>query len=275
MGLNILAIGDISTKYGRKIVSDVLPAIKRENCIDLVIANCENAAGGRGITREILNELQSYGIDFFTTGEHVWDLSEFREALDEKNLPLIRPYNYEGSLPGRGWAEIDLGAKGKVIIANFIGQVFMKDFVKSAFWEFDKFYNELLKKYTKSELASIPLIIDMHAEATAEKIAFAWYIKDKAAAVLGTHTHVGTVDCRILKREEGEGGCGFVSDIGMCGPDNASLWVDFDPIIHNFKYPYKKQFKVAKNAGSIFNSVLVEIEENFTKKISRIDKTDK
>jgi len=271
--IKLLFIGDISTKVGRRIIRDVVPGLKEQEKIDLVIANAENAAGGRGVTREILNELQSYGIDYFTTGEHVWDIAEFRTDLLDESLPLTRPYNYEANieLPGKGWATIDLGSKGKVIVGNFIGQVFMRDPVRNPFWFFDEFYNELKEKFGK-ELDDIPIVIDFHAEATAEKISFGWYVKDKVAAVFGTHTHVGTVDTRILGREDNEWGCAFVSDVGMCGPRDASLWASFDSIIHNFKYPYKKSFKAEKSGRRVFNSVLVEIENNFAKKISRIDR---
>ncbi len=272
--LKVLFIGDISARPGRYAVKEVLPMLKKERNIDLVIANCENAAGGRGVTREILNELMGYGIDYFTVGEHVWDIEEFREDLMDANLPLVRPYNYEAGtqVPGKGWDIIDLGSKGKIVVVAYIGQVFMREHVRNPFWSFDELYEEI-KNRVGDELINTPIIIDFHAEATAEKASFAWYVADRVTAVCGTHTHVGTIDTKIIARDKNSGrGCAYVSDVGMCGPYDASLWVSFDSVLHNFRYPYKKAFKVEMEGQRVFNSVLIEIQKNSSLKISRIDK---
>ncbi|KKQ35403.1 MAG: Metallophosphoesterase, partial [candidate division WS6 bacterium GW2011_GWA2_37_6] len=169
----LLFLGDISTRYGRQIVRDVLPSIKKKDGVDIVVANCENAAGGRGVTREIVNELQACGIDYFTTGEHVWDVARFRNDLVDENVPLLRPYNYEGmgEIPGKGWTVLDMGANGQIIIINLIGQVFMRDHVRSPFWAFDELYRKLEEDLGQEFLQKTPIIIDLHAETTAEKIA--------------------------------------------------------------------------------------------------------
>ncbi len=268
--LKILFIGDISARPGRHIVKDVLHEIRKKHNIDLVIANAENSAGGRGVTREVMTELLSYGIDFFTSGEHIWKYREFSKDLQDKSLPIIRPYNYEGQkeIPGKGWDTIDLGSKGRVVVANFLGTVFMNAGARNPFWAFDDFYEELKEQ----ELDKLPLIIDLHAEATAEKISFAWYVKDKVSAVLGTHTHVPTADPTLLPTDKKGHFCAFITDTGMCGVQFASLWVQFEQIIHNSKYPFKQAFKPEMSGPRIFNSVLVELEGQNATKITRIDR---
>lgn len=271
--IKILFIGDISARPGRFAVRDVLQQIRKKYNIDLVIANAENAAGGRGVTREILNELQKYGIDFFTAGEHIWDREETRSDLQDPSIPIVRPFNYERSeqIPGKGWDVIDLGSKGKVIVACLLGQEFMRQKVKNPFWAAEDLLKEI-KDRVGDDYKEIPVIIDFHAEATAEKASFAWSVREFATAVLGTHTHVGTIDTKLLPRKNGEGECAYVSDVGMCGTKFASLWVDFDSVIPNFKYPFKQSFKVQHKGERVFNSVLVEIQNFSAKKIERIDR---
>lgn len=268
--MKILFIGDISGRPGRETIAEVLPKVKNDNKVDFVIANCENAAGGRGVTRKVMEELMSSGIDFFTTGEHVWAMKDFLSDLQDSSLPLVRPANYEKSevLPGSGFKEIDLGPKGKLVVIALIGQTFMRENVRNPFW-----YMEDILEQKAHDWQGATIIVDFHAEATSEKISMGHYLSGRVSAVLGTHTHVGTVDTRILN------GTGFVTDVGMVGPYDASLWVKFESVIHNFKYPYKVQFEMEDEGDRIFNSVLVEIEPEstqlpikFCKKISRIDK---
>lgn len=273
--MKLLFIGDISTRSGRQVIRDVLPKIKESEKINFVIANAENAAGGRGVTREMLMELQEYGVNFFTSGEHIWDRREFHSDLNDKSLSIVRPYNYEGlkEIPGKGWSVVNVEEQGRIVVMSMLGETFMRDSVRNPFWAFDSAYNEIKAELGEGSLENIPLIVDFHAEATAEKISFAWYVRNRAAAVLGTHTHVATADPRILKANKDQKlGCAFISDVGMCGPYDASLWVDFNTVIHNFKYPFKKAFRPERKGQRIFNSVLVEIEKNKAKNIKRIDK---
>jgi 2',3'-cyclic-nucleotide 2'-phosphodiesterase len=268
--MKILFIGDISGSPGREAVKEILPKLKKEKKIDFVIANCENAAGGRGITREVMNELQSYGVDFFTSGEHVWGIKGFLNELEDESLPLVRPLNYEGGkfVPGSGYKEIELGSNGKLVVISLIGQVFMREPARSPFWVIDELLDN---KLTDWENAVI--IVDFHAEATSEKVSLGYYLKNKITAMFGTHTHVGTIDTRLFD------GTGFVTDVGMVGPYDASLWVKFDKVIHNFKYPYKKAFEMEEEGGKVFNSILITTSEEKSefgikkcKKIERIDK---
>jgi metallophosphoesterase (TIGR00282 family) len=262
--MKILFIGDISGKPGREMVKHVLPEIRRSNGIDFVIANCENAAHGKGITKAILTELQSYGVDFFTTGDHVWDQREFYNDIYDNNLPVIRFYNYEGAkaLPGKTYEVIELGGK-RIVVAGFSGTHFMRFAPRNPFWAVDEFIELLNKQGINKDNSTI--IIDFHAESTAEKLSFAYYVKDKVSAVVGTHTHVGTVDARKF------GEMLYITDVGMVGPMDASLWVSFEDSIHNFKFPNRKVQTMEENGRRIFNSVILEFGDKETK-IQRIDK---
>jgi len=262
--MKILFIGDISGKPGRKTVAKVLPELKTKYKPDLVIANCENVAGGMGVTKEKLTELQAYGIDFFTSGDHVWRVKSFVEEMYDTSLPLVRPYNYENSanLPGKGYDIIDLGPKGKITVINLLGQSFIRDIPRNPFWAID----ELLDKLGLQDGNKETVIVDFHAETTAEKLCMASYLQNRVTALLGTHTHVPTADARLM------GDMGYVTDVGMVGPLDASLWIKFDSAIHNFKYPFKKKPEMEEEGRMVFNSVLLEIKAGKTTSIQRIDK---
>lgn len=267
--MKVLFIGDISGRPGREVIKEVLPGIKKQNDIDFIIANMENSAGGRGVTKRIINELQGYGIDFFTSGEHVWDQKTFIDDLNYSNLPVTRPLNYDGNehIPGSGYKIIDLG-KEKIIIINLLGQTFMRESVRSPFWVFDELWAELIEKGEVTDVREDNpiVIVDFHAEATAEKISFGWYIRERADMLVGTHTHVPTADQRMMDN------MAYVTDVGMCGPYEASLWVDFENVIHNFRFPFKKPFQMQMDGQRVFNSVLLECENGVAKSIKRIDR---
>lgn len=259
--LKLLFIGDVCGKPGRETVRKVLPGIKAKHAPDLVIANVENSAGGFGVSRETVEELVNAGIDFCTSGDHTFAMSEFLESgMDD--LPFIRPANYEApGLPGKGVDFIDLRAKGRVAIINLLGQELFTHTqrVRSPFW----FVDEMLEQ---SEIKESDLVfIDFHAEATSEKLALAWYVRDRVQAVVGSHTHVATADNRLLG-----GKIAYVTDAGQVGPYDASLWVDFENVIHNFKYPYRKPMKMAETGPRIFNSVLFTFDREIGKKYSPI-----
>lgn len=261
--MKILFIGDISARPGRKTVKDILPKIKEKYKPDIVIANCENAAGGIGISKDILKELQSYGIDYFTGGDHVWAIKEFREDLYDVTLPIVRPYNYEGSekLPGKYYDVVDLGSKGQIAIITLLGQSFMKSPSRNPFWAID----ELLDTLHKDPNFPKTVIIDFHAETTSEKLCLGNYLKDRITALVGTHTHVPTCDQRLM------GQMAYVTDVGMVGSLDSSLWVDFEIATHNLKYPYKRVYEPEEDGKMVFNSVLITEEDGKAKKIERID----
>ncbi len=268
--MRIIFIGDISGKPGRKLLKDQLPEIKKKYSPDIVIANCENAAHGLGVTRSVISEMSSYGVDFFTSGDHVWSVRDFVEDMYDLSLPLVRPYNYESqeNLPGKGVHKIDLGSKGQLIVINLIGQSFMRNIPRNPFWAVDELFKELgLDNNGKSEDGiKQNILVDFHAETTAEKLCLAAYLKDRVSAFVGTHTHVPTADARII------GGMAYVTDVGMTGPLDASLWIKFENAIHNFKYPFKKLPEMEDSGRMILNAVLIDLDEGKATKIQRIDK---
>lgn len=261
--IKILFIGDICGKVGRETVKAVLPDLKKDKRIDFIVANAENASGGRGFTRKNLHELSRYGIDFFTSGDHVWRIKDSLEDLNDSALPILRPANFPEDIAyGRGMEIIDLGKKGKVAVINLQGWIFMKELVLDPLRYLDKILEEL-----KGETLAAT-IVDFHAEVTSEKIILALYADGRVSAVVGTHTHVATCDERILSR-----GTGFVTDVGMVGPIDSSLWVRKDIAIHNYKFPYKDQFKMETSGRRVFNSVLITIKEGKCTAIQRCDQS--
>lgn len=259
--MNILFIGDVCGEPGRKTIAKILPKLRKEKEIDLVIANAENVAHGRGVTRKTADELFSLGIDFLTSGDHVFNVESFLDDLDDSDLPLIRPANYPDDIPGRGYDLIDLGAKGQVLIINLQGLSFMhENLVICPFRKIDEILNKT------ETLNPTAIIVDFHGEATADKIAFGHYVDGRVSAVIGTHTHVPTADARILEK-----GTGFVTDAGMVGPLNSVLWVKKDIAIRFQKYPYRTRFEIEESGPMVFNSVLFEIEKGKAVSIERVD----
>jgi len=245
--LRILAIGDIIGKPGRKAVKEILPGLCDEYNIDLVVGNGENAAGGLGLTPSTAEELFDSGIDVITTGNHIWAYSEIVPYL-EGELALLRPLNYPPMNPGRGHLH-----KGNVLIVNLIGRVFMAH-VDCPFRAMDQLLAEFEHK-------SIPIIVDFHAEATSEKVAMGRYLDGRVSAVLGTHTHVGTVDARILP-----GGTAYVTDIGMVGPMDSVIGDDPDSVINRFLTQIPSRLSVGKGRVS-FDAILVEVDEKTGKAV--------
>lgn len=257
--LKILFIGDIVGRPGRRAVQKALPEIKLEEGIDFTIANGENLASGKGMTFDKYEEMISAGVDYFTSGNHIWNNKEFTDYLDDPKVKVLRPANYPDTLNGRG--KVDLIVKGnKFTIINVQGRVFMRDDIEDPF--------TISKNMVDSSKDSI-ILIDFHAEATSEKIALAYYLDGQVSAVLGTHTHVQTADERILPK-----GTAFISDVGMCGPLDSVIGVKKEIIIEKFLTQMPLSHKVA-NGASILNAVVLEIDTKTKKavKIKRISKS--
>lgn len=248
-------IGDVIGKPGRQAVRSLVPDLRREYQIDLVIANGENTAGGFGITVETANELLESGVDVLTSGNHVWDQKEIIPHLDE-GLPLLRPANYPDS-PGRGY----LVQRG-VMVINLIGRVFMSP-LDCPFRTADR----MLKEAKTGDVSRI-IVVDFHAEATSEKQAMGWYLDGRVSAVLGTHTHVGTVDARILPK-----GTAYLTDVGMTGPVNSVIGSDTSAVLDRFLTALPQRLPVARGPV-IMNSVLVDIDPETGKAltIQRLDR---
>ena len=248
-------IGDVIGRPGRRALDSLLPDLRRELDIDLVIANGENTAGGYGITPDTAGELISSGVDVITSGNHIWDKKEIVPHLDSP-LPLLRPLNYPPGTPGRGYVRVE-GA----LIVNLLGRVFVGT-SDCPFRAMDRLL---------TELPDIPrtVIVDMHAEATSEKEAMGWYLDGRVSAVAGTHTHVPTADARILP-----GGTAYVSDLGMVGPANSVIGSEIKDVLARFLTQMPHRLRVATEGPILFNSVLIEIDDKTGKanEIVRIDR---
>lgn len=229
--MKIVFIGDVVGKSGRRTVAGVLPKIKKETGADLVVANAENSAGGFGLNSKSIAELENAGVDFFTTGNHVWDKTDGVALLDAKDN-VIRPANYPEGAPGVGARA--LGSAGsRVLVVNLQGRVFMPS-IDCPFRWIDRY---LASAGEKQKV----IVVDMHCEATSEKIAMGRYLDGRVSLVLGTHTHVPTSDCRILPR-----GTGYVTDVGMTGSYDSVLGVRTEAVIDRFLSSRPTRFDVAK-----------------------------
>jgi metallophosphoesterase (TIGR00282 family) len=237
----ILAIGDVVGKPGRQAIHDLVPDLRKEYGIDLVIANGENAAGGFGLTVATAQELQDDGVDVITSGNHIWAQKEIIPYLDE-DVPVLRPLNYPPSVPGRGYLR-----KKNILVVNLIGRTFMTSY-DCPFRTMDKLLEELSPKPKV-------IVVDFHAEATSEKVALGRYLDGRVSAVLGTHTHVGTIDARILPK-----GTAYVTDIGMTGPDDSIIGDDADAVIRRFLTMLPHHLSVGKGRP-FFTAIMVEVDE--------------
>lgn len=242
--MNIMLIGDIVGRPGRRIIRELLSGYIDEYQLDLVIANGENAAGGSGITPEVAEELFSAGVDVITSGNHVWDKKEIIPYLDSENR-ILRPANYPPGTPGRGSLVLTVNRNTKVAVVNLSGRVFMAN-LDCPFQKADALIDQLK--------AQTPLIIiDFHGEATSEKQAFGWYLDGRVSAVIGTHTHVQTADERLLPQ-----GTAYITDVGMTGPRDSVLGVKTEMVISRFLTQLPNRFEVASGVTQ-FNAVLLGV----------------
>jgi metallophosphoesterase (TIGR00282 family) len=243
--MKILFVGDIVGKPGRRAVRELLPEIIFQYKIDFVIANCENAAAGFGVTRDVVEELYGDHINVLTSGNHIWDKKEISEFVEDYEA-LLRPANYPAGSPGWG-SVIRPDSSGRSCgVINLMGRVFMKPIdcpFRAAEREIDK-----MKKYTAI------IIVDIHAEATSEKEAIGWFLDGRVSAVLGTHTHVQTADESILP-----GGTAYITDVGMTGPFNSIIGIRKDAVMERFLTQIPNKFDVAKDDVRL-QGVVVDID---------------
>lgn len=244
--MRVLFLGDIVGRPGREILNRILKNFRQENNVDLVIANGENAAGGSGLTPRITEQLLGYGIDVLTSGDHIWNKKEIYEYLNSTDS-LIRPANYPKGAPGRGAAILEVQGIGKVGVVNLLGRVFM-DALECPFKrgkeEIDK-----VRRVTPN------IIVDIHAEATSEKVALGWYLDGLASAVVGTHTHIQTADEKILPE-----GTAYISDCGMTGPYDSVIGREKKNIIERFITQLPTKFEMASQDIQM-HGVIVDIDE--------------
>ncbi len=255
--MKILFIGDVFGEPGRLAIRAVLPELRQKAGIDFVVANVENAAHGRGVTPKIIAELQSYGVDAFTAGNHLWDNKEIIPYISGSKV-LVRPANYSPEAPGRGSQVFEVYAGIKVVVISVEGQKLMGNSVDSPFRAVQ---NELDRWKGKADL----FIVDCHMEATSEKRAMGWFLDGQVSVVVGTHTHVQTADEEILPA-----GTAYMTDVGMTGPYNSVIGLDKTAALTRMVKQMPAPFEVA--AGDVrFCAVLIEVSENTGKatKMSR------
>lgn len=243
--MKVLLIGDLIGKPGRWACSEVLPDLKKDKQIDFVIANVENAAGGFGLTKEIASKVHSYGVNVLTSGNHIWDRKEIHEYLN-KDPNMLRPANYPAGDPGKGSVVYELKDGTKIGVLNLQGRVFMK--------EIDCPFRIADQEVGKLKAETNLIIVDVHAEATSEKMALGWYLDGRVSAVIGTHTHVQTVDETILP-----GGTAFITDVGMTGGHNSVIGIIKEDAITRFLTQIPNRFRIAKEDIK-FCGVLIEVD---------------
>jgi 2',3'-cyclic-nucleotide 2'-phosphodiesterase len=253
----ILFVADVVGQPGREGLKYLLPALKVEFQPHLTIVNGENSAGGFGITAKTAAELRAAGAEVITTGNHVWDRSQFVEEIASLDY-VLRPYNFPPGVPGRGALEIEVDGE-RVLVMNLQGRIFLPD-LDDPF----RAANDILAAHSGAGI----VFCDMHAEATSEKVAMGWHLDGRASAVVGTHTHVPTADHRVLP-----GGTAYVTDVGMVGPRDGVIGVDKEAALGRFLTGMPHRFETATGVVT-FNSVLVTISKptGRAKSIQRIDR---
>lgn len=253
--MKILFIGDIDDVAGREAVTSILPQLKSDRQIDIVIANAENL-DGLGARKSHIIAMQKAGVDIFTSGNHIWNKEEINSLLEQKDSPLLRPANYASTFPGVGARIFVLSTGKKMLVINLIGRTFMSRSPDNPFFKFD----EILKEFA-SEQPEI-IFIDLHAEATSEKRALGFYVDGQATVMVGTHTHVPTADAQILPK-----GTAYITDVGMVGAKNSVLGVKKDMVIDFFKTEASiESVKWESATGPVeFSAVLIDIDDQTDK----------
>lgn len=231
--MKVLFIGDIVGRGGRQAVEELLPRIRREKKVDFSVANGENAAGGAGITPKVMNQLFLDGIDIITSGNHLWDKKQIIPVLDEERR-LLRPANYPPGVPGFGSTVAEAPSGLKIGIINLSGRIFMQ--------ALDCPFRVAEREIKKLRKETLLILVDMHAEATSEKIAMGWFLDGKVSAVVGTHTHVQTADEVILPQ-----GTAYITDLGMTGSMESVIGVKTELILRRFLTQLPVRFEPAEN----------------------------
>jgi 2',3'-cyclic-nucleotide 2'-phosphodiesterase len=253
--MKILAVGDIVGESGVKKLKEQLPKIKKEKNIDFVITNGENSASGMGITEKNFNNIIEAGTNVITMGNHTWGKKEIFKFID--NPKLLRPANYPKGVPGTGLGIYECNGK-KIAVMNLMGRVDINILTENPFIMASDMVKEIQNKVDI-------IIMDFHAEATAEKIAMARYLDGKITILFGTHTHVQTADEQILPN-----GTAYITDLGMTGPKNSVIGMDIQASIKRFETTLPEKYKLAEGE-CIMNAVIFDIDDE-TNKVTKIEK---
>jgi len=236
--LNILAIGDIIGKAGRRALNEHLPSLIENHAIDFVVANGENLAHGFGINKKVASEMFKIGVDVMTNGNHCWDQRDFLALIDEDDR-YVRPMNFTEYAPGRGWTVKETATGHKIAVINLIGQVFMGPW-DCPFAAVDRAMDEI-----PDDVSAI--IVDMHAEASSEKMGMGWHLDGRASFVYGTHTHVPTCD-EIIHAS----GTAYQTDLGMTGSYQSIIGMKVEGALYRMVRRLPQRFEAVESGGSIF-----------------------
>jgi len=249
--MKILLVGDVFARFGRKTIAQLLPDLKKDKQIDFVIVNGENLHHGKGFSDAMIQELQAYGVDFFTGGNHIWKLPETIENLQKPDYPFVRPANYPPGTPGRGYAVVNtFSPAGKIAVINLMGRVFMTCHLDDPFRVADNILSELEHDGLSLGNGLSAITVDFHAETASEKMALAQYLDGRVTVVYGTHTHVQTADEQILPKNTA-----YITDLGMTGVIDSIIGVEKNIIIDGFltQRPVRHQIASGKTRfGGLF-----------------------
>ena len=248
--MKVLFLGDVFGKPGRQAVIRSVPRYIARESIDLVVVNAENAAAGVGVTPDLADELLAAEVNLLTSGNHIWSKREILPYLERPEAKLLRPANYPPGTPGRGSAVIATPDGRKLGVLNLEGRVFMKNLD-------DPFRAAEIELSALRAAGARAVLVDMHCEATSEKAAMAWFLDGRVSAVLGTHTHVQTADERILP-----GGTAFLTDVGMCGPNESIIGMKKEPVLERFLTQRPAPFEPARRDVWLQGAILDIDEES-------------
>ena len=247
--MKILAVGDLVGDIGLKKLKETLPKLIEAEHIDFVIANVENVAGGMGITTKDFNILDKMKIDVMTMGNHTWGKKDIFSFID--NQKILRPANYSRGVPGKGYATYMCKGK-KISVISLIGRTDINVLSENPFMVVEDIINEIKEK-------TDIIIVDFHAEATAEKIAMKYYLDGKVTAIFGTHTHVQTADEQVTEK-----GTGYITDLGMTGPKNSVIGMDVNASVKRFVTSLPERYKLAEGEAML-NGCIFEINDETCK----------
>jgi len=256
--MRLLFLGDVVGRPGRRALAALVPRLAAQEDIEFIIANCENASGGKGVDPRSADELHEAGVDVLTSGNHVWQNREIVPYMRESGR-LLRPLNFPPGVPGVGWTvQKARRSEARVAVLNLIGRVFMAP-VDCPFRAADEALADIRRE------ASI-VFVDMHAEATSEKVAMGRFLDGRVSAVVGSHTHIQTADETVLP-----GGSAYLTDAGMCGPEDSVLGVRTDRVVERFLTQMPTRFEVAAGAVLVQGAVIdIDGETGRARSIRRV-----
>lgn len=260
--MNILYVGDVMGEMGLRVIEKVLPDLRHEKSVDLVIAQAENVTDGKGITPDDFARLRKAGVDFATGGNHSLEQKSIFPAFDDPNQPIIRPANWKAGTPGRGWKYIET-LNGKVLVVSLMGTTFGRKDPPT-----DNPLQAIDRILEEQDEKPAAIVVNLHGDFSSEKVIIGHYLDGRASLVVGDHWHVPTADARLLP-----GGTAHITDVGMCGALDASLGVTYDSVVPRWRDGKTTRNILETKGATQFNAVLVTVnKDGLAEKIEQIQK---